>query len=268
MSESPADDGNHEALHRAAAESFNHIAELYDRARPSYPSQLYYDVSALLDIRPEASVLDIGCGTGKSTALFARHGHPVLALDPGSELLAVCRRNLQGFARIRYVQSSFEAWEPGEEVFDVVISGTAFHWVDESKRTAAIRLLSVRGAFVVFWNTYLHGTDEVFRVIDRVYDRFAPELHVDDVRASQEMKDARTEQQLTWAPGLANTRVLRYYSRKRYSADEYADLHRSFSSNRNRSNEFFAAIAAAVSESGGSLLAPYRTTCVVGRALG
>lgn len=47
-------------LNRSRAESFGTVAELYDRARRSYPSEL---MDVLL-VDGAGSALDAGCGTG------------------------------------------------------------------------------------------------------------------------------------------------------------------------------------------------------------
>src|SRR5574341_168271 len=44
---------------------FGEVAELYDRARPSYPERLVADVVAEIPDAPRARVLEVGAGTGK-----------------------------------------------------------------------------------------------------------------------------------------------------------------------------------------------------------
>src|SRR2546421_6640760 len=55
---------------RRRASSFGDDPARYDRARPSYPAEL---VDELMSSRP-ARVLDVGCGTGIASRLFAARG--------------------------------------------------------------------------------------------------------------------------------------------------------------------------------------------------
>ena len=43
---------------------FEEVPELYDRARPTYPEELFEDLAALAGLGEGARVLEIGCGTG------------------------------------------------------------------------------------------------------------------------------------------------------------------------------------------------------------
>src|SRR6267143_6546045 len=47
--------------------TFDEAAELYDRARPGYPPELFDDLANLGGLHPGARVLEIGSGTGKAT---------------------------------------------------------------------------------------------------------------------------------------------------------------------------------------------------------
>jgi SAM-dependent methyltransferase len=82
-----------------AANSFDSIADLYDSVRPGYPSLLYHDIKSLVRLSDHASILDIGCGTGISTRVFAQASHSIVALDPGAALLNQCRTNLRTFTQ-------------------------------------------------------------------------------------------------------------------------------------------------------------------------
>ena len=55
--------------------SFDRVADEYERTRPSYPSA----VLDLLPLSADASVLDLGAGTGKLTRVLAGRYRDVLA---------------------------------------------------------------------------------------------------------------------------------------------------------------------------------------------
>src|SRR5438105_8011948 len=68
--------------------AFGAVAELYDRARPSYPEALVEDVVALAPLGSPPRALEVGAGTGKATVLFAARGVAVHALAPSAEMAA------------------------------------------------------------------------------------------------------------------------------------------------------------------------------------
>jgi hypothetical protein len=86
-----------EQTYGALAQTFNSAAELYERARPRYPDQLFADLAATTGLggRP-ARVVEIGPGTGQATRGLLGQGWRVHALEPGRELAAVARRVLAG----------------------------------------------------------------------------------------------------------------------------------------------------------------------------
>ena len=72
---------------RGRAGSFGSVAEQYDRYRPGYPVALIDDLAAL---RP-ATVLDVGCGTGKAAVALAGRGLAVLGVEPDERMAEVAR---------------------------------------------------------------------------------------------------------------------------------------------------------------------------------
>jgi SAM-dependent methyltransferase len=114
--------------------TFDGDAERYDRARPGYPAALYDDLAALAGIGPGCRVLEIGCGTGQATVPLAERGCEIVAVELGAELAEVARRNLARFPKAEVVTAAFEAWSLPPEPFDVVLSATAFHWIDPAVR--------------------------------------------------------------------------------------------------------------------------------------
>lgn len=116
------------SIPRHYGQVFDEIATEYDRNRPAYPDELVDQACRVAGIGPGDRVLEIGCGTGQLTrGLVARDLH-VMALEPGANLLALARRNLDG--AVDFVNARFEdAGLPGEH-FAAVFSASALHWVD------------------------------------------------------------------------------------------------------------------------------------------
>ena len=54
--------------------TFDQVPELYDRARPGYPPELFDDLELVAGLTPDSSVLEIGAGTGQATRSFADRG--------------------------------------------------------------------------------------------------------------------------------------------------------------------------------------------------
>ncbi|HZC29448.1 MAG TPA: class I SAM-dependent methyltransferase, partial [Gaiellaceae bacterium] len=116
--------------------TFDEDAERYDRARPGYPAELFDDLAALAGLRPGDRVLEIGPGTGQATVPLARRGYRIVAVELGTGLAAVARRNLAAFPDVEVVNAAFEDWPLPAEPFDAVVAATAFHWIDPDVRLA------------------------------------------------------------------------------------------------------------------------------------
>lgn len=87
----------------------------------------FEDLCALIKIRPDLSVLDLGCGTGElALALAERLPHSfVTGLDSSPEMLAKARE--QGGDRVAFKQGTVEALTGA---WDLLFSHAVLHWVD------------------------------------------------------------------------------------------------------------------------------------------
>jgi SAM-dependent methyltransferase len=154
------------------ARSFGAIAESYDRARPSYPPTLIDDLTGGQPRR----VLDVGCGTGIASRLFLDRDCEVLGVEPDPLMATVARRH-----GLTVEISDFESWDPAGRTFDLVISGQAWHWVDQDAGARqAARVLHRGGLLAPFWNGPRHRP-EIFAAIAAAYRAHAPELLTDNV---------------------------------------------------------------------------------------
>jgi SAM-dependent methyltransferase len=131
---------------RQLAESFGGDPERYDRARrPGYPQAL---VDQIVAASPGREVLDVGIGTGIAAQAFQTAGCTVLGVDPDERMAEYARR--KGF---QVEVARFEKWEPGGRVFDTVVAGQTWHWLDPVAGAAkAALVLRPGGRLAVFWN--------------------------------------------------------------------------------------------------------------------
>jgi SAM-dependent methyltransferase len=152
---------------RARALAFGGVAAQYDRGRPSYPQAL---IDALMRWAPR-TVLDVGCGTGKASRLLVDRGCDVLGVEPDAQMAAVARDH-----GVSVEEGTFEAWDPLQRTFDLLISGQAWHWVEPGAGVAkAASVLPAGGHIAVFWNRGRHDAGPA-AALGRAYERFAPSL--------------------------------------------------------------------------------------------
>jgi SAM-dependent methyltransferase len=131
--------------------AFGAVAELYDRARPSYPAAAIDDVITRAGLQRGDTVLEVGAGTGKATVLLAARGLDVVALEPSVAMAAVARANCRGLAGVRVVESELEQWEPTER-FPALVSVQAWHWVAPDVRyERAHAALVADGTLAAVW---------------------------------------------------------------------------------------------------------------------
>ena len=156
--------------------TFDEAAELYDRARPGYPPELFADLAELADLVPGSRVLEIGCGTGQATLPLAERGYAIVAVELGADLAAVARRKLAAFPSVSVVVSAFEDWPLPVERFDAVVSATAFHWLDPAIRVSKSADALRPGGTLATISTHhiAGGTAAFFAEVQACYERWDP----------------------------------------------------------------------------------------------
>jgi SAM-dependent methyltransferase len=150
------------------AESFGAEAERYERTRPRYPKAM---VDAILAVTEGRRVLDVGIGTGISARPFREAGCHVLGVEMDERMAEYARRS-----GLDVDIAKFEEWDPAGRIFDVVIAGQAWHWIDPAFGAAKVaQLLRPGGRIALFWNVMSFPPDfgEGFSA---VYRRVLPEL--------------------------------------------------------------------------------------------
>ena len=153
----------------APADAFGNSAREYELGRPRWPEELIDQVAGELELGSDATVLDLGAGTGKLTRdLVPRFGR-VIAVEPDDAMRAVLE---EGVPEAESLAGSAEAIPLPDASVDAVFTAEAFHWYASDKSVGEIvRVLRPRGGLVILWNLDFGDPDppmgeEVDRVID------------------------------------------------------------------------------------------------------
>ena len=254
--------------------AFGRVAELYDRARPSYPAAA---IDAVLDygaLAPGARIVEVGAGTGKATELLAGRGLDVVAIEPSAGMAALARVKLARWPGVTLVQGAFEDWVPAER-FAAVVSVQAWHWIDPAARYARARAVLGHGAMLCAvwsfpdWERCAHR-----EVLRRVYREAAPGLHNDFPMhpASEPTRLAGDwMSEISAAAVFGDGEVRQFDWSERYAASAYTDLLQTHQDHILLGAEARAALLSAVERSiddaGGDIELPLTTYVCLARAL-
>jgi len=155
---------------------FDAVAELYDRARPTYPPEVFDDLVALSGVPGDGHVLEIGCGTGQATRPMAERGYRITAVELGAHLAAVAQRNLAAYPNVDVQTAAFEDWPLPAESFDLAMAVSSFHWLDPAVALAKIAAaLRPGGAVAIISGSHVEGgTSQFFIDVQDCYERHMP----------------------------------------------------------------------------------------------
>ena len=180
---------------------FGEAAAAYSTFRPDYPQELY---DRILEDVPPANrnrAMDLGAGTGLSTLPLCRWFAEVIAVEPDPKMAA----KLDGLHRnivVRITTAEECAQEP--ESVDLVVSGTAFYWMDGPRILAKIHSwLRPQGVLAVYRYRFPR-TPAAVRAILR--EEFA--LHWDRFRHDRLRDEDYSRRTVASAPGFGRLRVV------------------------------------------------------------
>jgi SAM-dependent methyltransferase len=243
---------------RSRAESFGAVAQLYDRARPTYPRALI-DVLLAGGAR---TVLDVGCGTGTAAALLAARGCDVLGVEIDARMAEVARSK-----GLEVEVSSFESWDDRGRRFNLVISGQAWHWINpRTGASKAADVLSAGGRVGLFWNFGRPPADVQERLAP-IYRRLEPDLRSFSVlfgNPGNRLDDSATG--LAESGRFTAVEVLRFEWSKSYSTRTWLEVLTTHSNHQAlagpRLDAVLAEVRDAIDAVGGSFEVSYETTLI------
>ena len=155
-------------LQHPESRSFELVADVYQRSRPSYPQEAIDWIAAKLGLGSGTTVLDLGAGTGKLTRALVETGARVIAVEPGDAMRAELERALPEVEALRGAAEDIPL--PDQSV-DCVAVGQAFHWFRHDEAIPELhRVLRPRGGVALIW----YSRDPDNPLYDEIGDLIAP----------------------------------------------------------------------------------------------
>lgn len=129
-------------------------ASSYDRARPTPPPALLDLLTQLIDTPHPTLVVDLGSGSGLSTAIWDGRAGRVLGIEPNADMRQEASRKLEGHpyaAHIEYREGVAHQTGLPDECADIVTAAQSFHWMEPTATLAEIaRILRPGGLFAAY----------------------------------------------------------------------------------------------------------------------
>jgi SAM-dependent methyltransferase len=261
---------------------------------PATPPKTIADLLGVCGVHSSSRILEIGCGTGQLTRDIAPTGARIICVEPGPFLADTARANLGGFANVDVVTTTFEDFGDLPSSFDLLVSATAFDWIDPNLSYAkAATLLKEGGRLALVTNTHSHGgshkDERITEPVRSLHRRLTPNVGDWEFPMAEEIRRkataggdiatvwARVERKLSKPPAVAHLfdppTVRTYRWLASYLTDTYLAMLASQSSyvlmELGRREELLAGIGAIVDEElGGRVTKEYVSILAVAERRG
>ncbi len=169
---------------RKLGDAFKKSSLEYHTSRRGYPDALFSDIINISKINIKSNILDVGCGSGLSTLPLANKGYSIIGIDISEELIKIARGNAKN-NNPQYILAPFEDYDFQNSSFDLIISGQAFHWLDEKiAYSKCAKILNSIGYLAIFakFNDYKKSTflSDLKKIFTDNCNYYPDGLHQDD----------------------------------------------------------------------------------------
>lgn len=249
---------------------FEHIAEDYNAIRPSYPEELIGNVMEMAGISENASILEVGCGSGQATSLLLPYAFNLTCIDISPSLLAIAAAKFSAHRNVSFQHCAFEDVDGEGKPFDLIIAASSWHWVaPEIGYRKAASLLTPAGSLAVIATLHPQPYTGFFERVQDVYRTVVPEWG-DPIRVRTTADVIRDTHKDMEASGCFRTVTTTQYAWSvEYQRDDYLRLLKTYSDHYRLGSERLHLLSEGIGqlideEYGGSIIRPYETVGYIG----
>lgn len=133
---------------------FSGLADIYAQSRPSYPDEALDFIVEHCGLRAGDTMLDVGCGTGISTRLFAQRDLQLIGIEPNDDMRLKAESDHTGFKyQPMYLKATAEQTGMNANSANAILCAQAFHWFNHVVCLAEFnRVLKPSGYVALMWN--------------------------------------------------------------------------------------------------------------------
>lgn len=164
---------------RLVCQEYNLLAPIYDIRWRNYLARSLSFLLDFADISPQASILDLACGTGE-LARFILEKNPqqnITGVDISPAMLKIAQDKLEGYPQVKLCNTSATALPFDSQSFDLIICANAFHYFENTPVALAEikRALKPNGNLIIldwcgdYW--VLKLLNPLFKFIDPAYQQ-------------------------------------------------------------------------------------------------
>ena len=198
---------------------FDTIPEQFDKYRPRYCAELFFDLIEYAGIGPEKTVLELGPGTGQATDPILNTGCDYHAIELGEHLADMMKRKYGELPNFHIVNDDFITHDYRGQRFDLIYSAATIQWIpEEIAFTKTFELLKPGGtlAMMLTKGDYKTPNEDLYNKIQKVYSEyFKPET---------EYKHGAFRYENAAKYGYVGFEKREYYGNREFTADEYVSF--------------------------------------------
>ncbi len=242
--------------------TFDMVAAEYEKLRPTYNTELYETLFDYIPISRSSNAVEIGIGGGQATLPVLKTGCALTAVEYGEQFSKLCRDKFKDYPKFSVITNKFENTDFKDNIYDLVYSASAFHWIpEEVGYTKVFSMLKNGGAFARFANHPYRdkGNPALSKEIDDIYDEYYNKYHNKKREKLTEYTEEQAKNRAMIAEkyGFTDIHYALFYRQRIFSAKKYVELLGTYSDHiaieESIRTKFFSKIEEAINSHNGTI---------------